>query len=322
MSNHASPTKLAVVGTGNVGSSFAYAAVLWGLASEIVLVDANTSRAEGEAMDLMHAVPFTKAVRVRAGDVQDVAGAAVTVVSAGAGQKPGESRLDLVRRNAGVFAEIIPRVAEANPDGIILIATNPVDVLSYHAWRLSGLAPGRVIGSGTILDTARFRALLADRFEVDPRSVHAFIIGEHGDSEVPVWSAANIAGMRLVDYCAANDIPFDRAALDDIFVRTRDAAFDIISRKGATYYAVAAGLLRIVEAILRDQRTVLSVSSLIRDYYGIEDVYLSLPAVIGHAGLERTLRLDLSPEEASGFRRSAAVLRETIDLLGRDDPRG
>lgn len=309
------PNKIAVVGAGNVGATFAFAAVMAGVASEVVIVDANEQRAEGEAMDLQHAVPFTRPVRVQAGTMEDCAGAAVTVVAAGAGQRPGESRLDLVRRNADIFCSIIPPLAAANPDGIVLVATNPVDVLTYHAWKISGLPPERVIGSGTILDTARFRMLLADHFEVDPRSVHAYIIGEHGDSEVPVWSAANIAGMRLVDYCAANDVPYDRAALDDIFERTRDAAYHIIERKGATYYAVAAGLLRIVEAIIRDQNTVLSVSSLIRDFYGIEDVYLSLPAVIGRSGVQRTLKLDLSPEEASGLRRSASVLRATIAEL-------
>lgn len=309
------PTRIAVLGAGNVGATFAYALTLTGLASEIVLVDANRARAEGEAMDLVHAVPFSKPVRIWAGEVDDCAGAAITVISAGTGQRPGETRLDLVRRNAAIFGEIVPRLAEVNPEGIIVVATNPVDVLAQEAQRLSGLPTSRVIGSGTILDTARFRALLAAHFGVDPRSVHAFIAGEHGDSEVPIWSSANIAGMRLPDYCAAMGVPFDRAALQGIFEQTRDAAYHIIERKGATYYAVAAGLLRITEAILRDQRTVLPVSTLIDDYYGIDGIYLSLPAVIGRRGVERVLRLGLTPEEATALRHSADVLRETLDSL-------
>ncbi len=313
------PSRVAVVGVGNVGASFAYALVLSGLASELVLIDLDHRRAEGEAMDLAHAVPFTKPIRVWAGDYDDCRGAAVTVITAGSAQKPGESRRDLVQRNAAIFGSIIPRVATANPDGIIVVTTNPVDVLSYHSWKLSGLPAARVIGSGTILDTARFRSLLSDHFAVDPRSVHAFIAGEHGDSEVPIWSSANIAGMHLAAFCAANGMSYDQAEMDRIFERTRDAAYEVIARKGATYYAVGAGLLRIVEAIVRDQRTVLSVSSLIDGYHGISDVYLSLPSVVTRNGIERILRLDLSPAEETGLRQSAAVLRGMIDDLPSPD---
>ena len=313
--DEAHPTRIAVVGAGNVGATFAYALTLSGLASEIVLVDANRQRAEGEAMDLVHAVPFSKPVRIWAGDIDDSAGAAISVVSAGTGQRPGESRLDLLKRNAAIFGEIVPRLAEANPDGIIVVATNPVDVLAQLAQRLSGLPPSRVIGSGTILDTARFRALLAAHLGVDPRSVHAFIVGEHGDSEVPIWSSANVAGMRLTEYCAEAGIPYDQAALDAIFEQTRDAAYHIIERKGATYYAVAAGLLRIAEAILRDQRTVLPVSTLIEGAYGIDGIYLSLPTVLGGNGVERVLRLSLTDAEEEGLRRSADVLRGTLESL-------
>ncbi len=314
----AHPTRVAVVGTGAVGSTFAFSLLLSGVAAEIVLIDANARKAEGEAMDLMHAVPFARTARVWAGSIEDCAGAAITVISAGAAQKPGESRLDLVRKNAAIFGEIVPAVAGANPDGIVLVATNPVDVLTYLTYRISGLPSSRVIGSGTILDTARFRAMLADHYGVDPRSVHAWIAGEHGDTEVPLWSLANIAGMPLADFASANGLGHDPASLQGIFEATRDAAYQIIERKGATYYAVAAGLMRIVEAILRDQSTVLSVSSLISDYYGIDDVYLSVPAVVGRGGVERPLRLALSAEEASGLRRSADLLRETIASLGLD----
>ena len=319
LSNSQRAARVAVVGTGNVGSTFAYALLLSGLAAEIVLIDANQARAEGEAMDLNHAVPFAHPTRIWAGAYEDCAGAAVTVIAAGANQRPGESRLDLVKRNAAIFRGIVPTVARHNPDGILLIATNPVDALTHASLKLSGLPKERVIGSGTILDTARFRQLLSRHFNVDARSIHAFIVGEHGDSEVPVWSLANIAGMRLEEYCAANDVPLDRAALAEIFIQTRDAAYQIIERKGATYYAVAAGLMRIVEAILRDQGTVLSVSTLVDDgSLGEGDVCLSLPTVVGRNGVERVLKLDLSQSEADGLRRSADVLRTTIGLLDPD----
>jgi L-lactate dehydrogenase len=316
----AHPTRVAVVGTGAVGSTFAFALLLSGIAAEIVLIDANARKAEGEAMDLMHAVPFARTARVWAGPITDCRDAAVTVIAAGAAQKPGETRLDLVAKNAAIFRELVPRIAEANPDGIIVVATNPVDILTYLTYRISGLPSERVIGSGTILDTARFRMLLAEHYGVDPRSVHAHMAGEHGDSEVPVWSSANIAGMPLRDFGVATGIGHDADALEKIYTDTRDAAYQIIERKGATYYAVAAGLVRIVQAILRDQHTVLSVSSLIRDYYGIDDVYLSLPAVIGRRGIERIVPLGLSADEASALRRSAGLLRETIGHLGLDAP--
>ncbi len=309
------PNRVVVVGTGNVGSTFAYALLLSGLASEIVLIDANKAKAEGEAMDLNHTEPFAKPTRIWAGGYEDCAGAAVTVIAAGVGQKPGETRLDLVKRNAAVFAEVVPQVTKHNPGGIVLVATNPVDVLTYATLQLSGLPSPRVIGSGTILDTARFRYLLSKHFAVDPRSVHAYIIGEHGDSEVPVWSLANIAGMRLRDFSRVNGIAMDDTCMQEMFVKTRDAAYAIIQRKGATYYAVAAGLMRIVEAILRDQRTVLSVSSLVEGHYGLSDVCLSMPTVINRSGVERVLKLELNDAEAAGLLRSAEVLKATIARL-------
>jgi L-lactate dehydrogenase len=310
------PVRVAVVGAGNVGATFAYTLMLSGLASEIVLIDANQRKAEGEAMDLNHAVPLAQTARIWTGDYKDSAGAIVTVITAGAAQKPGETRLDLAARNVDIFRQIVPKIVEHNPNGIILVATNPVDVLAYASWKISGLSKKRVLGSGTILDTARFRFLLSQFFGVDPRSVHAYIIGEHGDSEVPVWSAANIAGMRFPVFCEQMGLGCDQDALDHIFEQTRDAAYHIIERKGATYYAVAVGILRIVEAILRDQSTVLSVSSLIENYYDINDVFLSLPTVIDRGGVERNLRLKLNNQEAAGLRESAHVLQELARKLG------
>lgn len=309
-------TRVAVVGAGNVGATFAYALLLSGLAAEIFLIDANREKAEGEAMDLNHTVPFAHPTRVWAGDCDDCAGAVVTVITAGANQRPGETRLDLARKNADVFRQVVPRIAEHNPDGILVVATNPVDVLTYAAWKLSGLPTRRVIGSGTILDTARFRYLLGEHFGVDARSVHAYIVGEHGDSEVPVWSLANIAGMRLPEFCAVNGLVHDRSAMDQIFGQTRNAAYQIIERKGATYYAVAAGLMRIVEAVLRDQSTVLSVSSPIGDYHGMGDVCLSLPTVVNRGGVERVLGLELDPSEIEALHRSADILKSTIAHAG------
>ena len=310
------PARVAVIGAGNVGATFAYTLLLQGKASEIVLIDANQGKAEGEVMDLNHAVPATNPVRVWAGDYKDCAGAAVTIITAGTAQKPGETRLDLTARNVAIFRQIVPNIVANNPNGILLVATNPVDVLSYVTWKMSGLPKERVFGSGTILDTSRFRFLLSQFFGVDARSVHAYIIGEHGDSEVPVWSAANIAGMRFPVFCEQMGLGCEQEAMDHIFEQTRDAAYHIIEKKGATYYAIAAGLARIVEAILRDQNTVLSVSSLIEHYYGIDDVFFSLPAVIDGSGVERVLRLRLNEQEADGVRQSAKLLQEQARQLG------
>jgi L-lactate dehydrogenase len=310
-----SPVRVAVVGMGNVGATFAYALLLSGLAAEIVLIDVNRAKAEGEAMDLNHTEPFAHPTRIWAGDYRDCAGAAVTVVTAGAAQRPGETRLDLLRHNYEIFSHIVPEVAKNNPEGIILIATNPVDILTLVSLKLSGLSPKRVFGSGTILDTARFRHLLSEYFDVDARSVHAQIIGEHGDSEVPVWSLANIAGMRLSEFARAAGIPHDEFQMNEIFKQTRDAAYHIIERKGATYYAVAAGLMRIVEAILRDQHTVLSVSSLVSDYYGISDVCLSLPTIVNREGIEKVLHLDLDEQEQHQLKHSAEVLKQNLSSL-------
>ncbi|MEW6178445.1 MAG: L-lactate dehydrogenase [Chloroflexota bacterium] len=310
------PTRVAIVGTGNVGATFAYSLLLSGLASEIVLIDANRAKAEGEAMDLNHAMPLARPARIWAGDYKDAAGASITVITAGSAQRPGETRLDLVHRNTEIFKQIIPQIVENNPDGILLIATNPVDILTYVAYKISGFRRNHVIGSGTVLDTARFRYLLSQHFDVDPRSVHAHIIGEHGDSEVPVWSLANIAGMRLPQYCAVNGLGCEDETLDMIFEQTRDAAYHIIERKGATYYGIASGLTRICEAIIRDQGTVLSVSSYLNEeYYGISDVCLSLPTIVDLDGVERIIRLELNDKEIAALQNSAAILKNIIAQL-------
>jgi L-lactate dehydrogenase len=295
-----------------VGASFAFTLLLRRLAAEIVLLDANKKKAEGEAMDLNHAVPFGAATRIWAGDYADLSGAAVTVIAAGTGQRPRETRLQLLDRNLAIFRDIVPKVVANNPDGLLLIATNPVDILSYASYKLSGLPAHRVIGSGTILDTARFRYLLGQHFSVDARSVHGLILGEHGDTEVPIWSLANIAGIRLRDYCRLHRMKYEQAEFDTIFTETRDAAYKIIERKEATYYAVAVGLMQIVESVVRDQKTVLTTSTLVDGAYGMRDVYLSLPTVVGSQGVVQVLTPELAESELAKLLHSAEVLLKAI----------
>lgn len=308
--------KVGLIGTGLVGSSFAYALMIRGFASELVLVDANHEKAEGEMMDFNHGLSFTRPMKIAAGSYEDLAGAQVVVIAAGTGQKPGETRLDLLARNAKIFQSIVPEVVRCNPDGIILIATNPVDILTYISLKESGLPSSRVIGSGTILDTSRFRYMLGQHYEVDPRSVHAYIVGEHGDSEIPLWSTANIGGVRLPEFAPLKGRSYSQPDMDTLFIEVRDAAYEIIRRKGATYYAIGLGLLSIVEAILGDHRRVLSVSTLMEGQYGVKDICLSLPCVVGANGIEEVLTVTMSPEEEDGFRKSAGKLTKTLAQMG------
>ncbi|MGQ9479885.1 MAG: L-lactate dehydrogenase [Chloroflexus sp.] len=304
--------KVGVVGTGMVGTSFAYALMQRSLASELVLIDIDHARAEGEAMDLNHGLPFVRPMRIYAGTYDDLAGADLIVIAAGANQRPGETRLDLLSRNVAIFREIVPQILAANDDGIIVVATNPVDILTTIVAQIAGSAANRVIGSGTILDTARFRYLLGQHYGVDPRSVHAYIVGEHGDSELALWSLANIAGVRLVDFVGANGQGYNQAALDAILEQTRNAAYEIIKRKRATYYAIGLGLLSIAEAVLRDQHTVMTISSLMNGQYGVSGIAISLPTIVGRDGAEEVLNLPLSEQEIALFQRSAGILKEHL----------
>lgn len=307
--------KVGLVGTGMVGTSFAYALTQRSLANELVLVDVDPARAEGEAMDLNHGIPFVRPMRIRAGGYADLAGADLVVIAAGANQKPGETRLDLLAKNAAIFRDIVPQVLAASDDCVIVIATNPVDILTYISAEIAGPTSRRVIGSGTILDTARFRYLLGVHYGVDPRSAHAYIIGEHGDSELPVWSLANIAGVRLTDFVGSNGQGYDQRALDGIFEQTRTAAYEIIKRKRATYYAIGLGLLAIAEAVLRDQHTVLTVSSPMSGQHGVANIAISLPTIVGRNGIEEVLTLPLAEAEVAAFQHSAQVLRSNLDAL-------
>ena len=311
-----STNKVGLVGVGMVGASFAYSLMQHGLANELVLVDMDTARAEGEAMDLNHGLPFVGPMRISAGDYADLADADVVVICAGANQRPGETRLDLLKKNAAVFHDIVPKINAVSQEAIIVVATNPVDILTYISAQVVGLERGRVIGSGTLLDTARFRYLLGMYYGVDPRSVHAYIVGEHGDSELALWSLANIAGVRLPDFVGANGQGYDQATLDRIFDQTRNAAYEIIQRKKATYYAIGLGLLAIVEAVLRDQHTVLTVASPLTGQYGVTGMAISLPTIVGRRGIEEMLNLPLSERELVAFQQSAQTLKDRLADLG------
>jgi L-lactate dehydrogenase len=308
--------RITIVGAGAVGATLAYALMVRGQCDELVLVDVNRAKAEGEAMDLRHGLPFVRPVDVHVGDYADCAGADIVVITAGAASRPGETRLDLAERNAGIFRQIVPEVVRHNSDAILLVVTNPVDVLTYLTLQLSGHPNNKVIGSGTVLDSARFRFLLAEHCGVDPRNVHGYIIGEHGDSEVPVWSLANIAGVRLTDYCVICQRDCDGIPRDEIFHQVRDAAYDVIQRKGATFYAIGLSVASIIESILRDDHSVLPVSSLMQGQYGLQDVCLSLPTVVGREGIVQVLELPLDEDELAGLQDSAAVLQDVARAVG------
>jgi L-lactate dehydrogenase len=310
-----STRKVGIVGAGMVGASFAFALVHRGLASEIVLVDADRDRADGEAMDLSHGLSFAPPVAIRAGGYEDLAGAAVVVVTAGSHQRPGQTRLDLLDANARMCADVVPRIVAANPGGVILLATNPVDILTHLAAEVSGLPWGRVLGSGTTLDTSRLRYLLGAHFGVDTRSVHAYVIGEHGDTAVPVWSSADVGGVLLGRLALPPGRSWDEATRTALFEDVRTAAYQIIQRKKATYYAIGLALLAVVEAILRDQGTVLTVSTPVRGAHGVQGMALSLPTVVGRAGARQVLDITLDPAETAAFAHSAATLRERLAAI-------
>jgi L-lactate dehydrogenase len=308
--------RVAIVGAGRVGATCAYALLLKRLASEIVLICASPEHAEGEAMDLNHGMLFTNPAKIWAGDYQDCAQAGIVVLAAGVAQQPGESRMDLLKRNVALFQEIVPRIVQYTRDAILIVVTNPVDVLTHVTWEISGLPASQVIGSGTVLDTVRFRYLLSQQFHVEPRSVHAFVIGEHGDSQVVVWSLANIAGIRLDDYARLNGETLNPETKAWIADNTRSAAYEVIRRKGATFYAIAAGVVRIVEAITHNENSVLTVSSRIKSFVGMNSVCLSLPSVVNRQGIVRVLNLPLAEEEQAALENSARTIGEAIGSLG------
>ena len=311
--------KVGIVGGGFVGATAGYALVMQGVGREIVLVDKNAARAAAEADDIRHAVPFANPLDVQSGDYEDLAGCRVVVLSAGVGQKPGETRLQLLQRNALVFREIVPAVLKQAPDAVLVVATNPVDVMTHLAARFAGdlgVPEGRVFGSGTTLDTARFRSLLGAHCGIDSHHVHAYVVGEHGDSEVLTWSLATIGGMSLNEFARLRGIDLSDPVRTDIDAKVRGAVYTIITGKGATYYGIGSALARIVDVILHDQRAVLTVGVPMPDVVGVRNVTVSLPRLIGGQGVMETFPLPLSHDETNRLRASAGAIRQALDELG------
>jgi L-lactate dehydrogenase len=309
-------SKIVVIGSGAVGASFSFACVLKSLCTELVLIDVNKNKALGDVIDLNHAMAIEKPMKITAGDYPDCAGADIIVITAGAAQKPGESRLDLMHRNVSIFKSILGEVEKFAPkDAILLIASNPVDILTQVAYKLSGRPKEKVIGSGTVLDSARFRYLVAESLDVDPRSVHGFIVGEHGDSEVAVWSGLHVAGFNPGQE-EENRWWISKPEQERIYRETVGAAGEIIKLKGATYYAIASALARICEAILKDQRSILPVSSYLEEYHGISDVCLGVPSIVGREGIREVLEIPLSPAEKEKFVTSAQTLKAFLKEIG------
>ena len=307
--------KAAIIGCGFVGSSIAFSLMQRGLYSELVLIDANQAKAEGEAMDLSHGLPYAASMQIYAGTYDDVADCAMVILTAGANQKPGETRLDLIDKNVAILKNIIPELTKRLFQGILLVVSNPVDVLTYAAWKLSGLPAKHVIGSGTVLDTARLKYLLGQYLGVDSRNVHAAIIGEHGDSELAVWSSANISSLDLDHFCQLRGKKNYRAELDHIYHEVRDSAYEIIERKGATYYGIAMAVARIAECIVKNESAMLPISTVLEGEYGLENLCLSIPAIVGQDGVETVLEIPLAPQEKSALLSSAQQLQEVIGHL-------
>ncbi len=308
--------KIAIIGAGYVGSTISYTLMTSGLASELVLIDINKNKADGEVMDMNHGMQFLRPVKLISGEYKDCADANIIIITAGVNQKPGETRIDLLNRNVAVFRSIIDEIKKVNIEAILLVVTNPVDILTYITWKLSGFPRERVIGSGTVLDTARFRYLLGEHVGIDPRNVHAYIIGEHGDTEVAAWSLTNIAGISMESYCNKCNKCEGQLSKYELYNNVKNAAYHIIEKKGATYYAVALAVKRIVEAIVRDENSILTVSSFINGNYGVNNVSLSLPTIVNRQGIRSILDLPLNDEEADLFRSSAKSMRQSLDTLG------
>ena len=310
--------KAAIIGCGFVGSASAFSLMQSGLFSELVLIDANREKAEGEALDIAHGIPFARQMKIYAGDYDDIMDSAVIIVTAGANQKPDETRLDLVHKNVEIFKSIIPEIAKRDYQGILLIVANPVDILTYTALKLSGMPENRVIGSGTVLDTARLKYRLGEHLSVDSRSVHAFIVGEHGDSEIAVFSSANVSGIPLNRFCEMRGHFAHDESTRRIAEEVKNSAYEIIAKKHATYYGIAMSVKRICEAIVRDEKSILPVSSMMCGEHGISDVVLSMPSIVGKDGIETQVPISLSEEEENRLRESADTLKKVIGQLQLD----
>lgn len=308
-------TKIVVVGSGAVGSTFAYTVLLKGLANELVIIDINKDKAEGDALDLNHGILLAQPMKIYAGDYSDCKDADIIVITAGAAQKPGETRLDLMQRNVAIFNQILSEILKYNDKAIFLIATNPVDILTQITLKLTNLPKNRVIGSGTLLDSSRFRYLISQKAKIDTRSIHGMIIGEHGDTELPAWSLLNISGVNISSLTPSDRFYLSQEDQEEIYGNTKNAAYQIISKKGATFYAIALSLARICEAILGDQKSILPVSVYLEDYKGINDVCLGIPSIVGRNGVEEILDIPLNEEEEEKLMVSAKQLKSFIDLI-------
>jgi L-lactate dehydrogenase len=308
--------KVGIVGSGLVGSSAAYAMVLLGWVDEIVLLDVNEALARAQAEDILHATPFSQSSRISAGDYVDLEGSEVVILACGVAQRPGETRIKLLQRNIEIFEQVVPEVTRFAPGSVLLVASNPVDIMTHFVARCSGVSPGKTLGSGTILDTARFRALLGERFEVSPKSVHAYVLGEHGDSEVMIWSNAKIAGVPLSDFADQTGIDLSEDVKSAIDNRVRRSAYRIIEGKGATNYGIGASLARITQAIRRDERALFTVSAPTSEVEGFGGATFSLPRVVGASGVISTLRPTLSPIEKAALGESAKALLAITQELG------
>lgn len=304
--------KISIIGAGFVGSTSAFAIMEAGLAGDIVLVDVNHEKAVAEAMDLSHGAAFVKTVNVKAGSIEDTADSDLIIITAGIGPKPNETRLEILNKNIPIFKDIVPKLAAVSPKGIFLVVSNPVDILTYVTYKYSGFPAHRVFGSGTVLDTSRFKYILSQRFSVDARNIHAYIIGEHGDSELATWETTKIAGMSIPEFCEQVSDRCELGFKDNIVNQVRNAAYEIINRKGYTNYAVALSVKRITEAILGDEHSILTLSSLFSGEEGITDVYLSMPCIVGSDGIRQILPIPLAPQELSDLQKSAEVLKKLI----------
>ncbi len=307
------PRKAVMIGCGYVGSAAVFSLMESGLFSEIAMIDADVAKAEGEAMDISHGIPFVRHMKIYAGTYEDVKDAAIVIITAGANQKPNETRLDLVHKNVAIYKSIIQEIVKQNFKGILLVVSNPVDILTYVTVKLSSLPENRVIGSGTVLDTARLKYEVAEQLHVDSRSVHAFIIGEHGDSEIAAWSSANVSGIEIEDFCEMRGHEDTEESTNEMANKVKNSAYEIIKRKSATYYGVAVAIRRICEAIVRDEKSILPVSSIMHGQYGIEGVALSMPTIIGKNGIETKVPISLDEDEIKDLQKSANILK---DILG------
>lgn len=304
--------KIIVVGNGAVGSSYTFALVTQNIAQEIGIIDIDTDKAEGDAIDLSHALAFTSPKKIYAATYADCHDADIVVITAGAAQKPGETRLDLVNKNLRIFKSIVEEVVASGFDGIFLVASNPVDILTYATFKFSGFPEHKVIGSGTSLDSARFRQTIAELIGVDARNVHGYILGEHGDTEFPVWSHANIAGLQIYEWVKEHP-EIDEEELVNIFFKVRDAAYTIIEKKGATFYGIAVSLARITKAILNDENAVLPLSVYLNGQYGLHDIFIGAPAIINKQGIQSIIEIPLSDAEKEKYQQSASQLKDVME---------